>query len=175
MTHHLKSLLDISGPLFVSGLTKLEKTTGNSGIDSRLVANIIEKSHQVMRKLRLDIKDTTGRELYHSLITAVKNDNFESLFLETDYVLTIIDNKIISFNIIDITENSERKLSYEKQIVKNGQDSLKSEIVCRYANHVRTDESTTIDIASSIGLLPEYNACYNNAKAYQRKNKEIKK
>jgi len=158
MTHYLQSVLDIDSSLLTTGLIRLEKTTGNSGVDLRLIADILEKSHKIMRSLGLDIKDTTGRELYHSLVAAVKKEDSESLFFETDYVLTIIDNKVISFNLIDIIENSHHELPYEKQVIGHGQRSLRGEIIGRYIDHARTDKSSTLEIVKSIGLLPEQDA-----------------
>ena len=125
MTHFLQSALDIHEPLFSSGLAALEKSTGNSGVDTRLIADILEKSHKIMRKLGLDTRDTTGHELYLSLLSAVKRDDFEEMFLDTDYVLTITDNQIISFNLIDLIENSHHELPYNKQTVAHGQRSLR--------------------------------------------------
>jgi len=168
MTHYLQSVLDIDSSLLKSGLARLEKSTGNSGVDTRLIADIFEKAHKVMRSLGLDTADTTGHELYHSLISAVKLGNIESLLSETDYVLHIIDGKIISFNLIDAIENSHHELTFEKQIISHGQRSLRGEIIGRYIDHSRTDKKTTLEIVESIGLSPEQDAWYNNAKAYSK-------
>lgn len=160
MTHYLQSVLDIDSSLLTSGLDKLEKSTGNSGVDTRLIADILGKAHNVMRSLGLDTADTTGHELYHSLIAAVKTNNIESLLLDTDYILHIIDGKIISFNLIDVIENSHHQMSYDKQIISHGQRSLRGEIIGRYIDHTRTDRSSTLEIVKSIGLSPEQDAWY---------------
>ena len=168
MANYLQTALNINQPLFESGMMALEKSTGNSGVDSRLVADIIETAHKVMRVLGLDTSDTTGRELYHSLMATVKHSDIESLLSDTDYVLYIVDGKVISFNLIDVIENSHHELSYDKQIISHGQRSLRGEIIGRYIDHGRTDNRTTVGIASSIGLLDSDDACYNNAKAYKK-------
>jgi len=155
MTHYLQSILNIDSSLLTSGLAQLEKSTGNSGVDTRLIADVLEKAHKVIRLLGLDIKDTTGRELYHSLIATVKRVDIESILCDMDYVLFYIDNRVISFNLIDVIENSHHELSYEKQIVSHGQRSLRGEIIGRYIDHARTNEATTMVIVSSIGLLPK--------------------
>ena len=165
MANYLQTALNINHHLFKNGMMALEKSTGNSGVDSRLIADVIETAHKVMRVLGLDTSDTTGRELYHSLMAAVKHSHIESLLSDTDYVLYIIDGKVISFNLIDVIENSHHELPFNKQIVSHGQRSLRGEIIGRYINHGRTDTRTTIDIAASIGLLLEKDTCYNNAKA----------
>lgn len=158
MARFLQKLLDANEPVFSAGLTQLEKATGNSGIDIRLIADVIEKSHHIMRKLGLDINDTTGHELYLSLMSVVKRGEAESLLVDYDYVMIIIDHKIISFNLIDVIENSHHQLPFEKQIISHGKRSLRGELVSRYIDHVRTDETTTRGIASFMGLLTEIDA-----------------
>ena len=53
MTKFLQSLLGVGDDdrVFRSGISKLEKMTGNSGVDIRLIADIIEKGHEIMKKL----------------------------------------------------------------------------------------------------------------------------
>jgi len=155
MTHFLQTVLESDEPLLSHGLKELEKSTGNSGIDTRLIADIFEKSHSVMRELGLDTKDTTGHELYHALISAVESNNIESLLQDRDYVLYIIDKQIISFNLIDVIENFHHQLGYDQQSISHGQRSLRGEIVGRYLNHARTNDVTTLGIATTIGLLTD--------------------
>jgi hypothetical protein len=168
MTQLLQSLLDAKEPIFSQGLIQLEKATGNSGVDTRLIADITEKAHDIMRRLGLDVRDTTGKELYHSLIAAVRCGACEPLLSDADYVLFRADDMIISFNMIDVIENTHHELPYDKQIYSHGQRSLRGELVTRYINHARTNENTTLEIASSIGLLPESDAWYNDVK-YSKK------
>ncbi len=165
MAGYLQTVLDIDEPVFSIGMAALEKSTGNSGIDSKLTADIHEKAHEVMRALKLDTKDTTSIELYNSLKAAVANQDIEDLLTQTDYVLYILDGEVISLNLIDVIENSHHELPYERQIISHGQRSLRGEIVKRYIEHARTDETVTTDLAKSIGLIPEPDAWYNNANA----------
>lgn len=170
MARFLQLILGAQEPMFSAGLAKLEKTTGHSGVDVRLIADITEKAHIVMRSLGLDTRDTTGRELYFALIAAVSHGNIESLLAGNDYVLLMLDDKIISFNSVDVIENSHHGLPYEQQTISYGQRNLRGELVKRYVDHLRTDDVTTRDIALSIGLLPESDAWYTNVK-YQPKQK----
>lgn len=172
MTHVLQKLLQIGDdkPLFNTGITQLEKSTGNSGVDTRLIADIISKSHKVMRQLGLDVKDTTGKELYYALCASVWRDDNEDLLEDTDYVLVILDNQIISLNMVDVIENSHHQLPFGKQIIKHGQRSLRGEILTRYINHGRTDKDTTVEIISSMGILPESDKWYNKNN-YKHKRK----
>lgn len=164
MSQFLQTVLNAKEPLFSSGLIKLEKTTGNSCTDIRLIADITSKAHVIMRKLGLDIKDTTGHELYFALISAVRKGKAEDLLSDSDYILIIIDKKVVSFNLIDVVNNSHHELSYDKQIISHGQRSLRGELVGRYINHARTNSETTKNIAIAIGLMPESDAWYNDSK-----------
>ena len=157
MTHLLQSVLstEYNKSLFSAGLAQLEKTAGNSGIDTRIIADILEKAHKVMRKLGLDTKDTTARELYQALISSVKQGTCESILLDSDYVLLPVNGKVISFNLIDVIDNAHHELGFDRQISSHGQRSLRGEIVGRYLGHGRTDEATTKEIASSMGLITD--------------------
>lgn len=158
MTHFLQLVLPNDEPLLTNGLAALEKSTGHGGVDTRLIADILKRAHSVMRDLGLDTTDTTGHELYHTLVSAVKNNNIEQLLQDCDYVLYIIDNTVISFNLVDIIENFHHGLEYDQQSISHGQRSLRGEIVSRYLDHARTDKATTLEIASTIGLLPDGDA-----------------
>lgn len=160
MVKFLQTILDLPEPMFSVGLAKLEKATGNSGVDTRLIADVIEKSHHIMRQLGLDIRDTTGHELYLTLNAIVRRGEAE-LLADVDYVLSIVDGKIISFNLIDVIENAHHEIPFGKQIISHGQRSLRGELVGRYLDHSRTDEITTRGIAHHIGLLSDSDACYN--------------
>ena len=155
MAQFLQSILGLREPMFSAGMARLEKSTGHSAVDVRLIADITTKAHRVMRFLRLDINDTTGRELYSALKVLVANGSADSLLADTDYILIILDDKVISFNLIDVIENAHHELSYERQIISHGQRSLRGELVGRYVNHARTHEPTTRQIAREIGLLQD--------------------
>lgn len=172
MSQFLQLLLGTQEPLFSAGLERLERNNGNSGVDTRLIADIIKKSHYIMRHLGLDVRDTTGQELYLALNEVVKKGDGELLLMDSDYVLIAIDNTIISFNLIDVIENMHHGLSYKKQSISHGRRSLRGELVGRYVNHGHTDEITTREIASLIGLSPESDTWYNDYKYQQKQKKE---
>lgn len=158
MSVFLQSLLGAKEPMFTSGLIKLEKSTGNSGVDTRLIADITEKAHDIMRQLRLDVRDTTAKELYHALMESVRCGIAERMLADSDYVLIRLEDKLISFNMIDVIENVHHELPFSRQIVSHGQRSLRGELVSRYAKHSRTDNRTTHEIAKSAGLIDENEA-----------------
>lgn len=161
MSKFLQTLLGADEPLFSYGLQKLEKSTGHSGVDIRLIADINHRTHQVMRKLKLDTADTTGPELYHALISSVKSGAFKLLLAETDYCLIALNGEIISLNMIDVVENAHHHLSVDRQILEHGRRALRGEIVARYIEHGRTNEVTTLEIAEMMGLLSPEDECYN--------------
>jgi hypothetical protein len=164
MANILQKALKIDEPIFTLGMRALEKSTGNEGVDIRLIADIHENAHKVMRTLNLDTTDTTGRELYQALVGAIRRNDIQQLLYDTDYVLYVIGSDVISFNIIDVIENAHHELIYESRIISHGQRSLRGEIIERYLCHIRTNEATTLEIVKSIGLLPESDAWYTRPK-----------
>lgn len=152
MSNILKDLLEINSPLFNAGLASLEKSTGHSGVDTRLIADVLSSGHRVMRKLGLDTRDTTARELYNTLTATVQNSDIEELLFDTDYTLLQVDGRVISFNLIDVIENVHHQISFDRQITIHGRRALAGELVRRYIDHARTDESTSLGIFESMGL-----------------------
>jgi hypothetical protein len=165
MAKALQKLLGAEEPMFSLGVIRLEKSTGNSGIDVRLIANITEKAHDIMRQLHLDVKDTTGKELYHALLAAVSMGISNNLLAESDYVLMELDGQLISFNLIDVVENSHHQIPYKRQVNSHGKRSLRGEILNRYIKHARSNNDTTTEIASTIGLLLDGDEWYTKSKA----------
>jgi sugar/nucleoside kinase (ribokinase family) len=132
MTVFLQRLLNDHNPVLKIGLNELEKSTGFAGVDARLVADILSKSHSVMRKLGLDINDTTAAELYHSLNSQYNNLQIEKLLIECDYTLAVVNDGVVSLNLIDIIENSHHELRFENRINSHGQRALRGQIIERY-------------------------------------------
>jgi hypothetical protein len=71
----LRDLLDAEEPIFSLSVRQLEQASGKHGADARLIGEITEKMHGAMRELRLDPANTTGQELYHSLMNRIQEDN----------------------------------------------------------------------------------------------------
>lgn len=77
MARVLSELLEADEPLFSVSMQQLERASGQHGVDVRLTADIITSTHQKMRELGLDPRDTNGLELYHALFGLVKlHDSF---------------------------------------------------------------------------------------------------
>lgn len=77
MTRVLSELLQAEEPHFSYLVRKLETSSGNAGVDVRLIADIASRAHQKKRELGLDPMDTTPEELYEVLqsLTA-RHDSF---------------------------------------------------------------------------------------------------
>ncbi len=158
----LQVLLDAPEPLFSAGIEKLEKSTGNSGVDVRLLADLTAKAHDVMRQLKMDTKDTTAEELYFALNSVVYDGRSEQLLIDTDYTLLLINRAIVSFNLIDVIENAHHRLPFKNRLIAHAQRGLRGELVGRYLDHIRTDTVTTKALAKMMGLLPESDKWYNH-------------
>ncbi len=77
MSKLLANLLAAREPLFSLSIQELERASGNSGVDVRLTAEIIQVNHQKIRELGLDPLDTTPAELYRALLSLVaRHDQF---------------------------------------------------------------------------------------------------
>lgn len=164
MAKFLQQLLSIDEPMFSLGMDQLEKSAGHSGVDTRLIADITHRAHKIMRRLSLDPADSTGHELYQALVASVQRGTSESLLMDADYILLSFGGDVVSFNLVDVIENSHHQLSYDSRIMSHGRRSLRGEIVQRYIDNARTNHDTTVELATVIGLLPEADKWYNAAK-----------
>ncbi|PLS81936.1 hypothetical protein CYG49_01050, partial [Candidatus Saccharibacteria bacterium] len=75
MAKFLRDLLDAEEPLFSLAIRQLEKASGQHGTDTKLIGEIIQKTHSSMSELGLDHTDTTGREYYAALMNRIHEDN----------------------------------------------------------------------------------------------------
>ena len=75
MSTFLRDLLDAEEPLFTLSLKDLEKASGDQGVDAKLIGDITRETHQAMRDLGLDHKNTTGKEFYQALMARMEKDN----------------------------------------------------------------------------------------------------
>ncbi len=77
MSRHLSELLRASEPAFSLSLRDLERASGKPAADIRLATEIKDKVRLKLRELGLDVKDTSGRELYYALVGLAKlHDHF---------------------------------------------------------------------------------------------------
>lgn len=152
MAKKLQELLGNDHPLFVANIHELERASGNSGIDVRLIADITERAHAIMRSLGLDPADTSTLELYRALDASVGSGKAEMLLADATYVLFNAGEGPISLNLQDVIENYHHELSFEARTADHAKRHLRMEIVRRYADHERTDETAVKEIASVSGI-----------------------
>lgn len=169
MTHYLKQLLGNDHPLFSINLLELEKATGGAGVDTRLIADITEKTHEILRALGLDPADSHGKEVYQALVAKTKAGQADELLSDAHYVLLDFDGDVISFNLQDAVENMHHELPYDQRTTAHGLRHLRAEIIRRYADHDRIDNELVHKLAGDIGLKPAHDEGH-----YDMKQKETK-
>ena len=127
MSHFLQRVLGRDDYHFATDLRELEKTTGERGIDTAIIGDMMSRAHRVMRALGLDTTDTTALELYKALAVHAEHTQ---LFSDTDFVALVVDGEVISFNQTDIRTNIERPFALRTFDALRG--ALASEIITRY-------------------------------------------
>lgn len=75
MTRILSELLQATGPHFRMQLNQLERVSGHRNTDIKLTVEVVQAAKQKIRQLGLDQHDTTGRELYHTLLQRIDADD----------------------------------------------------------------------------------------------------
>ena len=155
MAYILKDLLGNDHPLFVHNLMQLENASGNAGVDTRLIADILEKGHAVLRSLGLDPSDSHAKEVYQALVAKSKSGGLEEILKETDYVLLKFDGETVSFNKQDIIESAHHELAFDQRTTAHAIRHLRVEIVKRYAEHDRTENEMVHKLANEVGLTHE--------------------
>lgn len=148
----LAQLMGHDHPMFIFNVAQLEKATGNAGIDTRLIADITEQSHRVMRQLGLAPKDTTSQELYNALIAQVKSGDDDGLLADTEYVIALVEDVAISMNFQDIKAIVDQDIKLGDHTNDQAERRLRAELVRRYAEHDRTDNLIVHDLAEEAGL-----------------------
>ena len=154
MAHKLQSLLANDHPLFLMNIARLERASGFSGIDVRLIAEIAQRSYGLAGRLGFRGTDILGPEFYHALNAAI-NRGDESLFDDSEYLLINFGDGPISLSLADVQENIEKGLDYDHRSVAHAQRRLRAEIVKRYAEHERTNSEMVRTVASEINLINE--------------------
>lgn len=151
----LADMLGHDHPLFVYNVAEMEKAAGGAGIDTRLIADITAKGHEVMRHLGIDPADTLPQELYQALNAAVRRGDGERLLVDTKYTILLVDGEPISFNFEDVIENVHHNLEFSERTRENACRHLRAEIIRRYAEHERTNDTRIHHLAKEAGLTPK--------------------
>ena len=122
--------------LLLATIDDLEKVTGSKGIDVTLLGEIISRSHNVIRALNLDSRDTTARELYQALRVAHAREALELV----DYLGVEVDGECISLNAHDLAEDVKKNVSFEQRTLGGMQAALAGELARRYMENATHHE-----------------------------------
>ncbi len=153
MAHNLITLLGGSSADELA-LQEL-RSIARDGVDVRLIADILARAHQVMRRLGLDPSDTTPEEVYGALLGSVKTDQWQSLLDDTEYVLLEIKGTVISFNPIDVIDSYHYELPIENRRMAAAKRGLGWEITRRYKSHPQTNDSRVNNVADRVNWPTE--------------------
>ncbi|MGB3945872.1 MAG: carbohydrate kinase family protein [Candidatus Saccharimonadales bacterium] len=157
----LTEVLSNSHLLLARTIADFEKASGNSGVDTRLIADMRETAHSVMRAVNVDPADTTAEELYHALNSIIDSGKL-ALLANTQFVLLPFTEGPISFNILDVIENAHHQLPFGRRRVDHAQRQLRMEIIRRYAEHDRTSDELIHNLAAEVGLKREEDAHHHD-------------
>lgn len=153
MARILQQLLSREESRFPVVLQKLENVTGNQGVDTRLIADITHYAHDILRNLGLQPAETTAHEAYSVLRSHVQNDTRMRELLISDYVLFSFDGEIVSFNLLDILEDSEHERTFAQRTFSHGRRALMGEIAHRYVTHPGAHDATVRGLLREVDLL----------------------
>lgn len=104
----------------------LEKATHRQAVDARLVGDILQRAHGVIRECGLE-GDVTAKELYHAL--RVHEDMLDDT---TAYVGFVVGGEVVSCNVQDIRHDHQAARRYEERSQRYLQHALTEEITRRY-------------------------------------------
>lgn len=123
MTRVLSELLGAEQPRFGVTIRQLEAATGRPSTDIRLTTEVSQRAMQKIRSLGLDPQDTTGKELYYTLLERFKHDEMltrEALGLDTASSAADISVAAVKFVEAEIGGNTAFALknSVAKKLLK---------------------------------------------------------
>ncbi|QQS22200.1 carbohydrate kinase family protein [Candidatus Saccharibacteria bacterium] len=147
MSKYLQQLLGADEPMFSTTLRQLEKMTGHKATDVAYIADMTARAHQVMRRMGLDVADTTEHELYRALAAHAHN---QTLFIATDDVGIIIHGQAVSFNYEDVQENIHRP--FAERMTEHMKCQIKYGLTSRYVAADGDDEVAIEELIAQAGL-----------------------
>jgi len=145
----LQDLLGAKEPLFSASLQKLERATGQTGVDVKLIGDITHHAHAVMRKLGLDPADTTKDELDNVLNAHADS---EVLYEKTAYAGLVLEGETISFNQSDIRENAKQAAGHGQRSLGYLRCGLARELAHRYTDIAGLDAATVDQFLLDAGI-----------------------
>lgn len=150
MARFLSQLLGAEEPLFTTNLRQLDSMTGRQGLDIKVLVDMTQRGHAIMRQMGLDVADTTPLELYRALIAHVDD---EALFTETDDVALMFGGAVISFNHDDVREN--RAKLFERRTVSRARKAISRVLAEQYRQAAGAARTSVDQVLASMKLEGE--------------------
>lgn len=161
MSQFLRDVLINDEPTFSLHISELEKTTGES-VSARLVADILQRAHEVMRRLGVDTADTNAEELYFALCAAANNGSIDTLLKKTSWVLLPYVDGPVSFNLQDVVDSAHHELPFAERKMEHGQRQLRRELTRRFKEHERTDAKHVMKLAKEAHMIHDNDSHYRD-------------
>lgn len=136
----LQRLVGREDTLFARALLDLEQIVGNEGVDTRVIADVTHKAHDIARKLGLNPAHTAAIEIYNALRAHVASDERIEQLLATDYVLFSYNGQVVSFNLLDLLDDIQNQRIFTNRSLQYGRRALLGELTHRYVSHPRTHD-----------------------------------
>ena len=137
-------------PMFGIVLRELEAMTGHKSVDVAYLADILHRSHVLMRSIGLDPADTTARELYNAL--AAHSDDDALFHTMADVGVVCAGGTVVSCNYEDICHNVGK--NFEERTIAAMRRSVREMFVQHY-EHAAGDDGRVAAIVSQAGLQKE--------------------
>ncbi|MGO3701928.1 MAG: hypothetical protein ACTJG2_01915 [Candidatus Saccharimonadales bacterium] len=115
--------------LFLQTIEQLEAATGQSGVDVRLVGELLEAAHTTARELGLDSNDSTALELYNALRSQAKKLPSRGAALRIGMT---VQGTVLSFNQKDLLDDEANGASLSQRSLQHMQTALLTELKRRY-------------------------------------------
>lgn len=123
MASLLQQLAGTEDPRFLYMVRSLETASGNTAQDARLIADSAARFRKIMIDLRLDPKDTLGREIYGALLSRIEQDNRKLLELfgvRSSDATAVLEAAAKAGRAADIPKNCWAiKRAVAKKLIKN--------------------------------------------------------
>ncbi len=159
MSKFLRDVLQNDNPLFATHLAELEKTVSES-VSARMVADVLQRAHEVMRRIGVDTADTTGEELYYALCTAAQNHDIDYLLRHTSWVVLPFVDGPVSFNLQDVVDNTHHEITFAERTSAHGQRQLRRELTRRFNSYKHANETKVAKLAKQARLVHENDEDY---------------
>ena len=172
MAKFLAEVLSNDHPLFTFNIEQLERAVGDDSVSARVVADSLERAHNVIRATGLDPNDTTAKEVYQAL-NSKNEEQLLELLKDSYYVLLPLSSGVVSFNIQDVIENKHHQLGFEDRILGHAQRHLRLEIVKRYAEVDKIDNTLIKKLTQEIDVHREDDYDHPNLSIKDENLKEV--